>query len=212
MRYALRKLIAFVFLGGIFAFAYFDVANIFNREFQQLIATLIAVFGIFWLFIPWFVVSVRIRRRNAQNRADFIKWKDCHPNWTPRPMHPRSILPLERGETLYYHEKGTFYVESGTQYDEVSVPGRIGDVAFPKEHRRWRKVQRVHCYFTSNKLLFLGKTLDCEVERKFLGKVHTTPGGLVFDVASPQKTFRIAFTFHNPLIASEVLKSVFNEI
>ena len=109
---------------------------------------------------------------------------------------------------LWFHEKGTFYVEGNPAFDAATVKGRIGDVAFPHEPRVWRKAQRMHCYFTDRRVLFLGKEIDCDVPFGELVGFHATVGGLVFEVKKRDLDFRIAFTYANPLIAADVLKRI----
>ena len=175
MRHALRKLIAFVFLGGIFVFVYFDVANIFDAGFQNLIAALVAIFGVFWLGVPWLVVKMRIFRRNAKNRREYEEWRESEKVKVKSEKLSR--------ESFIFHEKGTLYVEPGAGFDAISQPGLIGEVAFPREKRRWRKIQRVHFYLKPDRLEFLGKQLDFKVALRDLADLRATPGGLVFEVA-----------------------------
>ena len=210
MRHALRKLIAFVFLGGIFVFVYFDVANIFDAGFQNLIAALVAVFGVFWLVVPWLVVEMRIFRRNAKNRRGYEAWKEGE---------KVSVKKVFGRETIF-HEKGTFYVEPGAGFDGISQPGRIGEVAFPREKRRWRKIQRVHCYLKPGLLEFLGKELELRLPLADLLHLRATPGGIVFEAAAgespkargrpvspePPRKVMFCFTFANPLIARDLIK------
>lgn len=202
MIYSLRKLIAFVFLLGMFWYIYTDPANLDRTEFMASLGGLAAIFAAFYFVVPLLVVRMRIMKRNRQNRAGYEKWRARADSMPPAPMHRNRKLNIDKNETAYFHEKGTFYVESGAGFDAMSVPGRIGDVAFPKEHRDWRKAQRVHCYFTSRRVLFLGKEIDCDLAYASIPGFRTAPGGIVFEV---DRGYCVAFTFQNPLIAAEVL-------
>jgi len=206
MKYALRKLIAFVFLLGIFWYVYRDVDNIWNQSFRTSLAGLVIVFAAFWLLVPLAVVWVRIWKRTRKNRRGYAEWRAALGPEGPHP-HPRNRrLHVDPSETLWFHEKGTFYVEDNPEFDPFTVPGRIGDVAFPHEPRVWRKAQRVHCYFTARRILFLGKEIDCDLPLESIRTFHPTVGGLVFEVRKDERDFRVAFTFVNPLIAAEILR------
>ena len=74
MIYALRKLIAFVFLGGMFWFIYQDLDNLDKPWFMHALGMIAIAFAFFWLLIPMVVVWFRIRRRRAQNQERYRKW------------------------------------------------------------------------------------------------------------------------------------------
>ena len=65
MIYALRKLIAFVFLGGMFWFIYQDLGNLDQPWFMHALGLITIAFAFFWLLIPVAVVWYRIRCRCA---------------------------------------------------------------------------------------------------------------------------------------------------
>ena len=75
MIYALRKLIAFVFLGGMFWFIYQDLDNLDKPWFMHALGLITVVFAFFWLLIPMVVVRLRIHRRRVQNRERYVKWR-----------------------------------------------------------------------------------------------------------------------------------------
>ena len=208
MIYALRKLIAFVFLGGIFWFIYQDLDNLDKPWFMHALGMITVAFAFFWLLIPMVVVQLRIRRRRAQNRERYRQWRVELGDGTPRP-HPRQStrLSLEDGEQVYFHEKGTLYATKGAALGDVSREGRPSDVAFPRFRRPCCRIQRTHCYLTDRRLLFVGKELFRAVPFAALKSFVDTPGGIVFDLSlSPDA--RLAFTFQNPLIAADVLRFV----
>ena len=74
MLYALRKLIAFMFLGGMFWFIYQDLGNLDKPWFMHALGLITISFAFFWLLIPMAVVKLRIRRRLKQNRERYEKW------------------------------------------------------------------------------------------------------------------------------------------
>ena len=204
MKFALRKLIAFVFLLGIAWYIYRDLDNIWNQNYMTSIGGLVVIFAAFWLLVPLAVVWLRIWKRKRKNRRGYALWlEEIKPNG-PRPHRPNHRLHIDPSEHIWFHEKGTLYVKGTSAYDAVTVKGRIGDVAFPHEPREWRKAQRVHCYFTDRRILFLGKEIDCDIPFSEVGGCRPTVGGLVFDVKKDDTDFYIAFTFVNPLIASDV--------
>lgn len=205
MRHALRNLIAFVFLGGIFWFVFRDVGNLSDPRFQLSVGFLVTVFAVFWLAVPCLVVRLRIRRRNARNARDYEKWLVARQADEGRTKVRRSRLPLEPGESELFHEKGTLYVPDGTEFDAISQKGRIGEVAFPKERRAWRRIQRVHFYLTNRRVFFLGKELDYRRRFETLGW-RTSPGGVVFEDQPPVEV--VCFTVSNPLILAEFLRQV----
>ena len=208
MKYALRKLIAFVFLLGILWLIYRDVDNIFDQSYMMHVCGLFIVFAGFWLLVPLAVVWARIWRRTRKNRRGYEAWLAEIGAEGPRPHHRNRHLNIDPEETPWFHEKGTFYVDGNPAFDAVTVRGRIGDVAFPHEPRVWRKAQRVHCYFTDRRILFLGKEIDCDVPFAEIEDFHATVGGLVFAIRRGELRFRVAFTFVNPLIASDILRRV----
>ena len=208
MIYALRKLIAFVFLGGIFWFIYQDLDNLDKPWFMHALGMITVVFAFFWLLIPMVVVQWRIRRRRAQNRERYVQWRAELGDGTPRP-HPRQSerLNLEEGEQIYFHEKGTLYATREAALGDVSREWRPSDVAFPRFRRPCSRIQRTHCYITGRRLLFIGKELFRSVPFSELKSFADTPGGLVFDVSGGgAQGARLAFTFQNPLIAADVLR------
>ena len=210
MIYALRKLIAFVFLGGMFWFIYQDLDNLDKPWFMHALGMITIAFAVFWLLIPMLVVRWRIHRRCMQNRERYARWKAEHGEGKPRPFRKQGIqLTLEPGEQVYFHEKGTMYATKGAGVGEIvrSRAGRPSDVAFPNFSRTCSRVQRTHCYMTDRRLLFVGKELFKPVPYAQLKSVSVTPGGLVFHVARAGQDARIAFTFQNPLIADDILRA-----
>ncbi len=206
MLYALRKLIAIVFLGGIVWFVYRDLDYLDQPWFMHALGILATIFAVFWLIVPLLVVRLRIRRRLDQNRKRYEEWLAELGPGELQPMAKRvGRVQYEPGETLYFHEKGTLYVPSKAGFDEVSAKGRPGDVAFSDLTGVNRKIQRVHCLFTDRRLVFSGKTLEKSFALSDLHKIKTTPGGLVFTVAGG---LRLAFTFQNPLVAADILKRI----
>lgn len=208
MKYALRKLIAFVFLLGIAWYIYRDVDNIWNQNYMASIGGLFVIFAAFWLIVPLAVVWARIWKRTRKNRRGYSEWLDEVKEDGPHPHRRNRHLNIDPSEQTWFHEKGTMYIRGTSAYDAVTVTGRIGDVAFPREPREWRKAQRVHCYFTDRRVLFLGKEIDCDVPFTEVLRFHSTAGGLVFDVKKGETDFNIAFTFVNPLIAADILKRI----
>lgn len=194
MRHALRNLIAFVFLCGIFWYVYQDIENLWNPRFQITIAVLVLVFAMFWILVPIAVVKMRIIRRNAKNMREYEAWKS---RGAEKP----------HGERFIFHEKGTLYLEPGKGFDGISQPGRPGEVAFPKEYREWRKIQRVHCYLGREKVLFKGRMLDYSVPLGDISVEKIMPGGVIFEIRENNgDTMRLCFTLSNPLIFSEIFR------
>lgn len=207
--YALRKLIAFVFLGGMFWFIYQDLDNLDQPWFMHALGLITITFAFFWLLIPMIVVWFRIRRRYAQNRARYQKWLADGGIALIRPRLAQKIRlnPVDPNEQAFFHEKGTLYVSldaTGNGISERPV-GRPSDVAFPGRRRDCYVCQRTHCYFTNRRVVFEGKGLDISIPFADLSKTVVTPGGIVFEAAS---TMRFAFTFQNPLVAADVLEHV----
>lgn len=206
MLYALRKLIAFVFLGGLFWFIYQDLGNLDKPWFMHALTVLVIVFACFWLAVPMLVVRLRIHRRQVQNAVGFQKWR-AEQGAGGLKAYPRrnAKLALEAGEEVYFHEKGTLYVPENCGFDAVSVRGAPGDVAFPGQRKIRRKIQRTHGYFTNRRIRFAGKVLDCAIPFSDIRAVQTTPGGLVFRALIDGREVRLAFTCQNPLVAKAVL-------
>ena len=209
MIYALRKLIAFVFLGGIFWFIYQDLDNLDKPWFMHALGLITVLFAFFWLLIPMVVVHFRIRRRMAQNRERYAKWRTELGDSPLKPHSGRnSRLSLESGEQVYFHEKGTIYATKGAAIGDVSRKGRPSDVAFPRFNRVCCRIQRTHCYLMDRRLLFIGKEIFKSVPFAELKSFSDSPGGLVFEIAGDGEEARIAFTFQNPLIVADVLRFV----
>ena len=99
MLYALRKLIAFVFLGGIFWLIYRDPEAIGSPVLMNTLGALTLIFGLFWFIVPVLVVRSRIRRRAEQNQARYAHWKSSLEGKSPKPLAKRpgkmSWLPDE---------------------------------------------------------------------------------------------------------------------
>ena len=215
MIYALRKLIAFVFLGGMFWFIFQDLGNLDKPWFMHALGLIAVSFAFFWLLIPMVVVQCRIAARRRQNRERHAKWladgglKSLRERLSRQSR--RSRLALEPGEQACFHEKGTLYEccdspESRSAAGEGRPVGRPSDVAFPGWRRMCRVVQRTHCYFTNRRVVFAGKDLFKSVPLAELKAFSCAPGGLVFEVDGPGAGTRLAFTFQNPLIAADVLR------
>lgn len=208
MKYALRKLIAFVFLLGIAWYIYRDIENIWNQNYMATLGGLFVIFAAFWLLVPLAVVWARIWKRTRKNRRGYAAWlEEVEPDG-PRPHRPNHKLNIDPSETLWFHEKGTMYVRGTSDFDAATVKSRIGDVAFPHEPRVWRKAQRTHCYFTDRRIIFLGKEIDCDIPLAEFAGFRSTVGGLVFEVRHGDADFNVAFTFVNPLIAADILRRI----
>lgn len=207
--YSLRKLIAFVFLLGIFWFIYRDPANLGNTVFMNRLGLLVLLFGIFWLTIPGLVVAMRIRKRLAHNREVYAEWMSRGGTDQFKELPKKSCrLELADGEKAFVHEKGTVYVESGVGFDGISVKAKPGDVAFPKLRKTNRKMQRTHCYLTNRRLAFAGKSVGFDIPLEDVLTVKEAPGGLVFTVRRNGREELLAFTFQNPMIAAAVIAFV----
>ena len=89
MIYALRKLIAFVFLGGLFWFIYQDLDNLEQPWFMHALGLIVIAFAFFWLLIPMIVVHFRIVARRRQNAARYAEWRAA--------LGPGGPLPLVKG-------------------------------------------------------------------------------------------------------------------
>ena len=205
MTYALRKLIAFVFLGGMFWFLYQDLGNIGKPWFMHALGLITIAFALFWLIIPMVVVGCRIRSRRAQNRERYRKWLEGGGLATiqPRPIKPPRLTAMDPEERVFFHEKGTLYICLDAQGIEAAgrPVGRPSDVAFPGWRRACRVCQRTHCYFTNRRIAFVGKDLDISILFADLAKRSATPGGMMFETMDA----RFAFTFQNPMIALDAL-------
>ena len=218
MIYALRKLIAFVFLGGMFWFIYQDLDNLDKPWFMHALGLITIAFAFFWLLIPMIVVKLRIRRRLKQNRERYEKWlaDGGIASIRPRPAQKVRLNPVDPGEQDFFHEKGTLYIVPGVKlFDRARAPdapsegdlasrpvGRPSDVAFPGHQSNGYVCQRTHCYFTNRRIVFAGKDLDISIPFANLKKTIVKPGGIVFEAADS----RYAFTFQNPLVAADVLE------
>ena len=208
MIYALRKLIAFVFLGGMFWFIYQDLDNLDKPWFMHALGLIAIVFAFFWLLIPMVVVRFRIAARRRQNLTRYGEWCAALGPGGPRPLEKGGgRLRLGDGEKVYFHERGTLYVRAGAGFDEVSVSGRPGDVAFPRLRHLRRKIQRVHFYLTDRRVVFLGKELDRAFALSDDLSFSDAPGGIVFSFPSAEGG-EMAFTFRNPLVVADVLRAV----
>ena len=206
MIYALRKLIAFVFLGGMFWFIFQDLDNLDKPWFMHALGLITIAFAFFWLLIPMVVVHFRIRRRRRQNREQHALWRAELGGATPRPHSRRSTrISLEPDEQVYFHEKGTLYATKEAALGEVSRGYRPSDVAFPRFTRTCSRMQRVHFYITDRRLIFVGKTIFKSIPFPDVASVADAPGGLVFAVPSLGARAQIAFTVQNPLIAHDIL-------
>ena len=215
MIYALRKLIAFVFLGGMFWFIYQDLNNLDKPWFMHALGLITIAFAFFWLLIPMVVVWFRIRRRRAQNQERYRKWlaDGGIANISERPAR-NARLDLESGEQAFFHEKGTLYVEKVRRGEGEKV-GRPSDVAFPGYRRDCHVCQRTHCYMTNRRLAFVGKDLDVRISWEELKKFTVMPGGIVFEATHIKQntamvggmpSARFSFTFQNPLVAADILR------
>ena len=204
--YALRKLIAFVFLGGMFWFIYQDLGNLDQPWFMHALGMITIAFAFFWLLIPMVVVRLRIRRRQTQNKERYQAWlaEGGIATICPRPLKNARFAAVDSNEQIFFHEKGTLYVRLGAAgVDRSERPvGRPSDVAFPGHRHDCHVCQRTHCYFTNRRVVFEGKGLDINFPFTDLKKTTVTPGGIVFESVSAP---RYAFTFHNPLVAADVL-------
>lgn len=206
--YALRKLIAFVFLGGMFWFVYQDLDNLDQPWFLHALGLITIAFAFFWLLIPMLVVRSRIRRRIAQNNARYEQWRaeGGIAKLRPRSVQNVRLVEVEPNEQAFFHEKGTLYAASGTFGGRAAERplGRPSEVAFPGMRRRCHVYQRTHCYMTSCRIVFQGKDLDVSVPFRELKGFSVSPGGIVFEAAGST----LLFTFQNPLVAADILRFV----
>jgi len=112
---------------------------------------------------------------------------------------------------VFYHEKGTLYTELDSDAVDLShnagrPVGRPSDVAFPGMRRKCSVAQRTHCYFTDRRIAFASKDMDFGIPFGELKSFSVMPGGLVFKADGGTSAARFAFTFHNPLVAADVLR------
>lgn len=218
MIYALRKLIAFVFLGGMFWFIYQDLDNLDKPWFMHALGLITIAFAFFWLLIPMIVVKLRIHRRLKQNRERYEKWlaDGGVASIRPRPAQKVRLNPIDPDEQAFFHEKGTLYIAADVKSGRACSPsappignmasrpvGCPSDVAFPGHRSNGYVCQRTHCYFTNRRVAFAGKDLDISILFADLKKATVKPGGMVFEAS---ENMRYAFTFQNPLVAADVLE------
>ena len=220
MIYALRKLIAFVFLGGMFWFIYQDLDNLGKPWFMHALGLIAIAFAFFWLLIPMIVVWLRIRSRRAKNRERYAKWlaEGGIESLSPRSVKKgegagkgAKVTSISSDDQVFYHEKGTLYTELDSEaVDSLRKAGRpVGrpsDVAFPGMRRKCSVAQRTHCYFTDRRIAFAGKDMDFGIPFGELKSFSVMPGGLVFEAVGGTPAARFAFTFHNPLVAADILR------
>ena len=204
--YALRKLIAFMFLGGMFWFIYQDLGNLDKPWFMHALGLITVAFAFFWLLIPMVVVKFRIRRRIGLNKARYQKWLAGGGVATirPRPAKKARLEPVDPDEQTFFHEKGTLYVSAVVSGLDVSSRplGQPSDVAFPNHRNDGYVCQRTHCYFTNRRIVFAGKGVEINIPFDDLKNTVVEPGGIVFEAAGG---IRFAFTFQNPMIAADAI-------
>ena len=210
MIYALRKLIAFVFLGGMFWLIYQDLDNLGKPWFMHALGLIAVAFAFFWILIPMVVVWLRIRSRRAKNRERHAQWlaEGGIESLSPRPVKKVSI---SSDSQVFFHEKGTLYTELSAEDIDSSrragrPVGRPSDVAFPGMRRKCSVAQRTHCYFTDRRVAFASKDMDFGIPFGELKSFSVMPGGLVFKTDGGTSAARFAFTFHNPLVAADILR------
>ena len=152
--YALRKLIAFVFLGGMFWFIYQDLDNLDKPWFMHALGLITIAFAFFWLLIPMIVVKLRIHRRLKQNRERYEKWLADGGVGAirPRPAQKVRLNPIDSDEQAFFHEKGTLYIAA-----DVKSGNR--------------------------RIVFAGKDLDISILFADLKKATVKPGGMVFEAS-----------------------------
>ena len=216
MLYALRKLIAFVFLCGIFWFIYQDLGNLGKPWFMHALGVIVALFALFWLVIPTAVVRYRIHRRRTHNRERYAKWLSEGGLVNVQARSARGgkaaqLTSVGQDAKIYFHEKGTLYTDiraaqAGHLQEGGRPVGRPSDVAFPRFRRKCRIDQRTHCYFTDSGIALAGKNLDFSIPYAGLKAFFDEPGGIVFVEDRGKDSARFAFTFQNPLIAADVLR------
>ena len=220
MIYALRKLIAFVFLGGMFWLIYQDLDNLGKPWFMHVLGLIAVVFAFFWLLIPMIVVWFRIRSRRAKNRERHAQWlaEGGVESLRPRPVKKgegaskgAKVTSISSDGQVFFHEKGTLYAEVAAEGIDSSRKaerpvGRPSDVAVPGMRRKCSVAQRTHCYFTDRRIAFAGKDMDFGIPFGELKSFSVMPGGLVFETDGGTSAARLAFTFHNPLVAADILR------
>ena len=216
MTYALRKLIAFVFLGGMFWFVYQDLGNVGKPWFMHSLAVITVAFAFFWLLIPMVVVWFRRRGRVRRNREGHARWLEAGGAGRVRPKpavtaRAAGIASVRQGDMVFLHEKGTLYADALGAPSLPAIPadgpcGTPSDVAFPHFRRRCRVFRHTHCYVTDRGVAFAGKGLDFMVPFAELKSLSAEPGGIVFEAASDAGSARLAFTSQNPLIAADILQ------
>ena len=217
MIYALRKLVAFVFLGGMFWFIYQDLDNLDKPWFMHALGLIAVAFAFFWLMIPMVVVWFRIRRRRAKNRERYAAWlaqggiASIHPRPVKDSAQAARVTSISSDGQIYFHEKGTLYAEFGApgfspSFREGRPTGRPSDVAFPGFKKKCSIAQRTHCYFTNRQVAFAGKNLDFGLPFDEMKSFSAMPGGIVFVADRGGSAARFAFTFQNPLVAADVLR------
>ena len=216
----MRKLIAFVFLGGIFWFIYQDLDNLGKPWFMHALGLIAISFAFFWLLIPMVVVWLRIRSRRAKNRERYAKWLSEGGIESLRPRSVKKgedagkgakVTSISSDDQVFFHEKGTLYAELDSEAVDSSSKagrpvGRPSDVAFPGMRRKCSVAQRTHCYFTNRRIAFAGKDMDFGIPFGELKSFSVMPGGLVFETDGGISAARFAFTFHNPLVAADILR------
>ncbi|MBR1921121.1 MAG: hypothetical protein IJ829_03830 [Kiritimatiellae bacterium] len=214
MIYALRKLIAFVFLGGMFWFIYQDLGNLDKPWFMHALGMIAVAFAFFWLLIPMVVVWTRRVCRVRRNRERHAKWlaeggaAAIVPHLRRRRGKAANLTAIGKDERIYFHEKGTLYTAfKAPPYDgyQPSRPGCPSDVAFPHFRQKCCVGQRTHCYITDRGVAFAGKDLDFSIPFAKIRSLFVEPGGIVFDYDRRPFPSRFAFTFQNPLIAADIL-------
>ena len=136
----MRKLIAFVFLGGMFWFLYQDLGNIDKPWFLHAFGLITVAFAVFWLLIPMVVVGCRIHRRRVLNKERYQKWLEEGGLATikPRPVKNGRLVAMDPDERVFFHEKGTLYTDLDASGVEAAARpvGRPSDVAFPGWRRK----------------------------------------------------------------------------
>ncbi len=214
MIYALRKLIAFVFLVGMFWFIYQDLDNLDKPWFMHALGLIAVAFAFFWLVIPMVVVWTRRRSRVRRNRERHAKWlaEGGTSGLSPRPAgrgKTASLASIGKTDLIFFHEKGTLYTSlSEPPYDGYAGPSRLGrpsDVALPHFRQKCNVDQRTHCYITSRGIAFAGKELDFAIPFSEFRSFAVEPGGIIFETDRGTFTARFAFTFQNPLVAADIL-------
>ncbi len=220
MIYVLRKLIAFVFLGGMFWFIYQDLDNLNKPWFMHALGFIAVAFAFFWLTIPMLVVWFRIRRRWKKNRGYYEQWIAVGGLSALRPSPVKrnlgggkcvSVQSIASDGLVYFHEKGTLYmpltIADAREAKRAGRPvGRPSDVAFPGFKRRCAVSQRTHCYFTDRRVAFAGKGLDIGIPFSEIKSFYATPGGIVIVANRGKTAAQYAFTFQNPLVAADILR------